>query len=80
MTSNGDVGPRARGTHHDDAAFAALAMAQRQLGDGDKARESLAAARAIIARMPDDAMKGIDWSEWLCCEILCREAEQVLAE
>jgi tetratricopeptide (TPR) repeat protein len=74
-----DFGPRPGGTHLDAATFAALAMARHRLGQAEQARASLAAARSVLARKPDDAMNGGFWSEWLHCQILCREAEQMLA-
>jgi serine/threonine-protein kinase len=72
--------PKANGTHWDATGFAALAMAQHRLGRAEQARASLASARAIIANNPTDAMSGGYWFDWLHCEILCREAEQVLAK
>jgi hypothetical protein len=38
----------------------------------------LDASRATIANKPPDAMHGPDWFDWLLCEILIREAEQIL--
>jgi tetratricopeptide (TPR) repeat protein/tRNA A-37 threonylcarbamoyl transferase component Bud32 len=73
-------GPNAGGTHWDATAFAALAMAQHGLDDHDQARSALGAARAIIAAKPADGMSGPYWFDWLHCEILCREAEQLLAK
>jgi tetratricopeptide (TPR) repeat protein len=72
--------PNTGGTHWDATAFAALAMAQHRNGDAPQARASLDAARAIIGRKPPDAMRGDYWFDWLHCEILLREAEQLLAE
>jgi tetratricopeptide (TPR) repeat protein len=72
--------PRARGTHSDATAFAALAMAHHRLGHAKEARASLDAARAVVAKMQPDAGSPDGWRDWLHCEILCREAEQVLAK
>jgi hypothetical protein len=70
--------PRADGTHCDGSGFATLAMAHHRLGRADDARASLAAARAIVAKQPQDAMRGWGWRDWLHCELLIREAEQIL--
>ena len=55
-------------------------MAHDRLGHADAARASLDAARAILAKRPQDAMRKGDWRDWLHCKILCREAEQMLAD
>jgi serine/threonine protein kinase/tetratricopeptide (TPR) repeat protein len=72
--------PQASGMHWDATAFAALAMAHHRLGHAEQARAFLESARAIIAKKPSDAMNGAYWFDWLHCEILCREAQQVLAK
>lgn len=72
-----DFAPRVKGTHVDATTFAALAMAHHRLGHADSARAALGSARAIIAKKPADAMNG-PWLEWLHCEILCREAAELL--
>jgi serine/threonine protein kinase/tetratricopeptide (TPR) repeat protein len=73
-----EFSPKHDGTHMDASAFAASALANRQLGHADDARRSLDAARTIIANKPPDAMRGLDWFDWLHCEILLREAEDLL--
>jgi hypothetical protein len=73
-------GPKADGVYSDATAFAALAMAHHRLGHANEARVSLESARAIIAKKPQDWMIGSNWFDWMHCEILFREAEQVLAE
>jgi serine/threonine protein kinase/tetratricopeptide (TPR) repeat protein len=70
--------PRAGGTHCDGSGFAILAMAHDQLGHADSARISLEKARTILAKRPQDAMRDWGWRDWLHCEILLREAEQLL--
>jgi tetratricopeptide (TPR) repeat protein len=55
-------------------AFAILAMAHHRLGHADQAQASLQSARAIIGTTPPDS------SEWQHCQILLRQAEQLLAE
>jgi serine/threonine protein kinase/tetratricopeptide (TPR) repeat protein len=61
------------------SALAIQAMAQHRLGLADQARDFLASARSIIATTPRDQRSG-NLIDWLHCEILCREAEQVLAK
>ncbi len=70
--------PQINGEHFDATAYAALAMAYHQLGREDQARESLQAARAIIAKKPPSAMSTAFWFDWLHCETLLREAEDVV--
>lgn len=72
--------PRAEGTHWDASAFAGLAMAHHRLGHTDQARASLDLARAIMARRPQDWLRSSNLHDWMHCEILCREAEQVLVK
>ena len=72
--------PKPDGTHWDGTAFAVQAMVRHRLGHADEARASLHAARAILAKKPPDAMHGWSWRDWLHCEILLREAEQLLAK
>ena len=71
--------PKADGTHWDATAFAILAMAHHRLGHADQARASLESARAIVAGTPPDQRSGTS-IDWLHCEILCRETEQVVAK
>jgi serine/threonine protein kinase len=71
-------GPKPDTTHWEASAFAILAMAHHRLGHADEARVSLDAARGILAKKPQDAMRDWSWRDWLHSEILCREAEALL--
>ena len=53
-------------------------MAHHRLGHADQARVSLDSARAIIAKKPPDWMRSADLLDWLHCEILCREADELI--
>jgi serine/threonine protein kinase/tetratricopeptide (TPR) repeat protein len=78
------LGPQTRGVHIDASAFAVLAMAYHRLGEEDKAITALASGRRILdEKMPNPArgryFQTDDWFDWLHAEILCREAEALLA-
>jgi serine/threonine protein kinase/tetratricopeptide (TPR) repeat protein len=75
--------PDADGNKWNATAFAVRAMAEHGLGQAEKARASLAAARKIIAaKMPDPANGQVFddwyWQDWLHAQVLCREAESLL--
>jgi serine/threonine-protein kinase len=76
----GRFSPKADGTHSDVSGFAVLAMAHHRLGHAGEARASLDAARAVLATKPQGATPGSSWRDWVQCELLCREAEQLLAK
>jgi eukaryotic-like serine/threonine-protein kinase len=59
-------------------AFAIVAMAHQRLGHPDQARIALQSSRAIVARPLSD--EGRRSTEWEHCQILLREAEQMLAK
>jgi tetratricopeptide (TPR) repeat protein len=71
--------PKDDGTHSDASAFAVLAMAHHRLGHADQARASLDSARDNIAKKPPDWKRGTNWIDWLHCEILFREAVELLS-
>jgi serine/threonine protein kinase/tetratricopeptide (TPR) repeat protein len=71
--------PKDDGTHSDASGFAVLAMAHHRLGQVDPARESLESAREIIAKKPQDWKRGTNWIDWMHCEILFREAVELLS-
>lgn len=72
-----------RRMHLNGMAFALKAMAEHQLGDAAAAADSLSSAQSIVAEQLPQPDKGTwfqsDWSDWLRCLILVREAEGVLA-
>jgi tetratricopeptide (TPR) repeat protein len=70
--------PKDDGAHSDGTAFAALAMAHYRLGHADQGRASLNSARHIIAKKPPDWKRGTNWMDWLHCETLSREAEELI--
>ena len=70
--------PKVQGDSVDATAFALLAMAHHRLGHADQARASLESARSIVAGTPPDK-RGV-LIDWLHCEILLREAEQLLGQ
>jgi hypothetical protein len=75
--------PSPAGTHWDATAFSALAMAYHHLGRDAEAAAALDKARAIVAAKRPDPAKGRpygagDWIDWIHCQILLREAEDLL--
>jgi tetratricopeptide (TPR) repeat protein len=67
----------------DAVAFAALALAQHGLSRTDEAKDSLAKAKAIVARNTPDRSEGRpfragNWNDWLHAEILVGEAEGLI--
>jgi serine/threonine protein kinase/tetratricopeptide (TPR) repeat protein len=75
--------PRPHGERGDATAFAALALAHHHLGRPEEAGAALANAKAILAAKMPDPEKGRpldeDWIGWLHCQLLTREAEELLA-
>ena len=73
--------PKVGRASNDATVFALLAMAHHRLGQAEAARAALADARATLTKMPDPAKGqpfGNDWHDWLICQILYREAEELL--
>ena len=70
-------------THVTAMAFALQAMTDHQLGQPASAGHALQTARAIVAEQLPRPDKGTwyqaDWSDWLRCLILVREAEALLS-
>jgi tetratricopeptide (TPR) repeat protein/serine/threonine protein kinase len=77
------VNPRASGDSLDAAALALLAMSRKQQGQTEAARTALSQARALLDHKLPEFDKGQrfgdDWHDWLRSQILCREAESLLA-
>jgi serine/threonine protein kinase/tetratricopeptide (TPR) repeat protein len=71
------MGPVADGASIDAGAFAVLAMAHHQLAQHDEARVCLQSSRAIITAKSHDISLGAP-TEWVRCEILFREAAELL--
>jgi hypothetical protein len=76
-------GPNPAGTHWDATAFCALAMAYHHLDHAPDAQAALGKAKAIVAAKRPDPAKGRpygagDWNDWIHCQILLREAEEVV--
>jgi Flp pilus assembly protein TadD len=59
-----------------------MAMAQHRLGQADAARTSLDKARAMLEQklphLERGQLYGIDWFDWLRCQIVRREAEKLI--
>ncbi len=76
------VSPKANGDCLDATAFAALAMACQQQGQAEEARAALERGRAILAhklpKLDKGQQFGDDWHDWLRCQILLHEAEEIL--
>jgi serine/threonine protein kinase/tetratricopeptide (TPR) repeat protein len=66
----------------DASAFAVLALAQHHQSQGHEALRALDRAEGIVAaKQPDPAagrLFGDDWHDWLRCQVLLREAEELL--
>jgi serine/threonine protein kinase/WD40 repeat protein len=66
----------------DATAFAVLAMAQHQSAHPERARAALRSAQAIVReKLPDPGKSrpfGGDWADWLRCQLLLHEAEELL--
>src|SRR5262249_26333627 len=64
------------------SVLAVRAMALHHLGQPAEARQAVSLARALLAKsMPDPAKGrpfGEDWTDWLDCQVLLREAEALL--
>jgi tetratricopeptide (TPR) repeat protein len=60
-------------------AYSVIAMSQHHLGQAEQARASLGRARAVLAIDAQRPGQG-DWFDWLHCEILFREAEELLGK
>jgi hypothetical protein len=59
------------------------AMTHHQMNDGDKARQSLQAAEAIIEqKLPklERGDLGVSWFDWLMCDLIRREAKGLITE
>jgi tetratricopeptide (TPR) repeat protein len=76
--------PKLDGNCVDAMAFAVLAMAQHGQGDVKEAQQALSRAQELVKKkMPDTARArwyGDDWIGWVHCQILLREAEEMLKE
>jgi tetratricopeptide (TPR) repeat protein len=76
--------PSNEGSHQDALAFSILCLARYRLENGDDARKALADAQRILSTKMPRIEKGEtfndDWCDWLHAQIICREAEKLLAE
>ena len=76
--------PMSEGAPRDALAFAVLAMARHRLGQLEDAHAALTSAQRIVsAKLPNLAKGetfGDDWCDWLHCQVLCREAGEMLRE
>jgi tetratricopeptide (TPR) repeat protein len=75
------LSPGSEALYRDTTAHLFLAMAHHQLGQADEARQALDEARTLIRQKfpkPDGEGLGTDWDEWLRCQIVLREAEQLI--
>jgi WD40 repeat protein/Tfp pilus assembly protein PilF len=74
------LSPETESLYLDGAAHNVLAMAHHRLQQAEKAKESLAKARALKDRMPDVDEPGFvqNWADWLRFQILFREASALV--
>ena len=76
------VAPKASGGIFDGSAFAVLALAQHHRSRGEEALLALDRVEVIVAaKLPDpaDGRPFADiWHDWLRCQVLLREAEELL--
>jgi Flp pilus assembly protein TadD len=74
--------PNKGGGNSDALSFALFAMVHQRLDHHDKARGALANAKDMLTdTMPDPGKGrpfGDDWNDWLHCQILVREAEEMI--
>jgi Flp pilus assembly protein TadD len=74
--------PNPNGGSLDATAYFVLAMVEHRRGRPAEARQALARAQAIRARdwlqVAEIRRLGVDWHDWLRCEVLRREAEGLI--
>jgi WD40 repeat protein/serine/threonine protein kinase/tetratricopeptide (TPR) repeat protein len=75
------LSPNDETLYRDTLVHLFLAMAHQRLGQADEARQALDTARTLMEqRFPKPEGKGLDngWDDWLRCQIVRREAEQLI--
>jgi len=75
------LSPGAEVPYRDGLAYLFLAMAQRQLGRADDARQALAKAHEMAQRFPKlEGGNQTSWPDWLRFHVVRREAEKVIVQ